>query len=144
MKIHFTHFGIHEIDTESILTFPQGISGFENLTRYKLFHEDKAQPIVYWMQAIDDPDIAFSVVDPAVFGLYYEFDLTDEETALLQAESDDDITVMLIVYRQHADAAATDNVRANINGPVILNARTRLGFQKVLVQLKANITLKSE
>jgi flagellar assembly factor FliW len=96
------------------------------------------------MQAIDDPDIAFSVVDPAVFGLYYEFDLTDEETALLQAESDDDITVMLIVYRQHADAATTDNVRANINGPVILNARTRLGFQKVLVQLKANITLKSE
>jgi flagellar assembly factor FliW len=143
MKIQFTHFGMHEIDPESILTFPLGIAGFENLTRYKLFHEEKEQPIVYWLQAIDDPDVAFSVVDPAQFGLYYDITLTDEETALLQVESENDIAVMLIAYKQNSDTAGSDNVRANINGPVIINARTRLGMQKVLVELKANITLKN-
>ena len=144
MKVQFTHFGIHEIDPDSILTFPQGISGFENLTRFKLFHEEKDQPLVYWLQAIDDPDIAFSVVDPSVFGLFYEFDLTDEEIALLQSEDPNDISVMLIMYKQSPDAAKSDNIRANINGPIIINVKTRRGFQKVLVQLQANITLKSE
>lgn len=144
MKVQFTHFGLHEIDPDSILTFPEGISGFENLTRYKLFHEEKDQPIVYWLQAIDDPDIAFSVVDPSLFGLFYEFDLTDEEIALIQAENPQDICVMLIMYKQSADTATSDNIRANINGPIIINGKTRRGFQKVLVQLQANITLKGE
>lgn len=142
MKIHSTRFGTHEIDPESILTFPQGIPGFESCTRYKLFHEDKEQPVVHWLQAIDDPNVAFSVVDPARFGLNYEITLTDEEVALLQAGSADDIAVMLIAYKPQPDAAAGANVSANINGPVILNTRARLGLQKVLVGLKADITLK--
>jgi flagellar assembly factor FliW len=83
------------------------------------------------------------VVDPAQFGLYYDITLTDEETALLKVESENDIAVMLIAYKQNSDTAGSDNVRANINGPVIINARTRLGMQKVLVELKANITLKN-
>jgi flagellar assembly factor FliW len=145
MKVQFTHFGLHEIDPDSILTFPQGISGFENLTRYKLFHEEKEQPIVYWLQAIDDTEVAFSVVDPSLFGLFYEFDLTDDEIALLKTEDPNDISVMLIMYKQSTDTAANaDNIRANINGPIILDTKTRRGFQKVLVQLQANITLKSE
>lgn len=142
MKIHSTRFGTHEIDPESILTFPRGMLGFENSTRYKLFHEDKEQPVVHWLQSLDNPDLAFSVVDPARFGLNYEISLTDEEVGLLQVESADDIAVMLIAYKPQLDEIAGTSVSANINGPVILNTRTRLGLQKVLVGLKADVTLK--
>lgn len=142
MKINSASFGTHEIDPDSILTFPQGIPGFESCTRYKLFHEDKAQPVVYWLQSIDDPGVAFSVVDPARFGLNYEITLTDEEAGLLQVENAGDVAVMLIAYKPQADSAAGANVSANINGPILLNARTRLGMQKVLVGLEADVTLK--
>jgi flagellar assembly factor FliW len=144
MIIHFAHFGIHEIDPENILTFPLGIAGFDNLTRYKLCHEDKEQPIVYWLQAVDDQNVAFSLVDPTLFGLHYEFNLTDNDVALLRVESVNDISVMLIAYKLISNTACEDSVRANINGPVIINSQTRLGLQKVLVERKANITLKSK
>jgi len=144
MKFHSTQFGTQEIDPESILTFPKGMPGFENCTRYKLFHEDKEQPVVHWLQSIDDPNVAFSVVDPAVFGLNYEFVLSDEEERLLKMESVDDIAVFLIAYKQQPDADSKANINANINGPIVLNIRTRIGMQKVLVGLQADITLKSK
>jgi flagellar assembly factor FliW len=144
MKFHSTQFGTQEIDPESILTFPKGMPGFENCTRYKLFHEDKEQPVVHWLQSIDDPNVAFSVVDPAVFGLNYEFVLSDEEERLLQMESVEDIAVFLIAYKQQPDAGSKANINANINGPIVLNTRTRIGMQKVLVGLQADITLKSK
>jgi|APIni6443716594_1056825.scaffolds.fasta_scaffold20450_1 flagellar assembly factor FliW len=144
MKFHSTQFGTQEIDPESILTFPNGMPGFENCTRYKLFHEDKEQPVVHWLQSIDDPNVAFSVVDPAVFGLNYEFVLSDEEEHLLKMESVDDIAVFLIAYKQQPDADSKANINANINGPIVLNTRTRIGMQKVLVGLQADITLKSK
>jgi flagellar assembly factor FliW len=141
MKINSTRFGTHEIDPESILTFPQGIPGFENCTRFKLFHEDKAQPVVHWLQSIDDPNVSFSVVDPAKFGLNYEITLSDEEVKQLSVENTGDIAVMLIAYKPQAGTAGA-NVSANINGPILLNTRMRLGMQKVLVGLEADVTLK--
>ena len=49
MKINSTVFGTQEINPEEVLTFPQGIPGFENSTRFKLFHEEKATPVVPWL-----------------------------------------------------------------------------------------------
>jgi flagellar assembly factor FliW len=145
MKFHSTQFGMQEVDPESILTFPNGMPGFEKSTRYKLFHDDQEQQVVvHWLQSIDEPDVAFALVDPAVFGLNYEFVLSDEEERLLQMESVDDIAVLLIAYKPQLDADAKANINANINGPIVLNTRTRLGMQKVLVGLEADVTLKSK
>jgi len=143
MKFHSAQFGTQDIDPESILTFPQGMPGFENITRYKLFHEDKERPVAFWLQSIDDPNVAFSVVDPAVFGLNYEFVLSDEEEALLKMESVEDIAVFLITYKQQTDADSEARINANINGPIVLNARTRIGMQKVMVGVQTDITLRS-
>jgi len=144
MKFHSTQFGLQEVDPESILTFPKGMPGFEGSTRYKLFHDDQEQQIVvHWLQSIDEPDVAFALVDPAVFGLNYEFVLSDEEEQLLKMESVDDIAVLLIAYKPQPDADSKANINANINGPVVLNTRSRIGMQKVLVGLEADITLKS-
>ena len=145
MKFHSTQFGMQEVDPESILTFPKGMPGFEGSTRYKLFHDDQDQQVVvHWLQSIDEPDVTFALVDPAVFGLNYEFSLTDEEEQLLKMESVDDIAVLLIAYKPQPDADSKANINANINGPIVLNTRARLGMQKVLVGLEADVTLKSK
>ncbi|MCL4470850.1 MAG: flagellar assembly protein FliW [Gammaproteobacteria bacterium] len=144
MKFHSTQFGTQEVDPESILTFPKGMPGFESSTRYKLFHADQDQPVVHWLQSIDEPDVAFALVDPATFSINYEFTLTDEEERLLQMEKVEDIAVLLIAYKPQPDASSSANISANINGPIVLNVRARTGMQKVLVGLEADITLKSK
>ena len=144
MKIQSSLFGIQEIDPESTLTFPRGIAGFENCTRFKLFHEDKApQPIVHYLQSLDDPDLALSLVDPATFGLNYELLLTDEETELLKLEGTEHVAVLLVAYKAAEGQVPGQNVAANINGPIILNTQSRIGLQKVLVGIQPELTLKN-
>lgn len=142
LKFDSTQFGTQEVDPDSILNFPKGMPGFETCTRYKLFHQEQDQPVVHWLQSLDDPDVAFALVDPAKFGINYEFVLSDEEIGLLQMDQVDDIAILLIAYRPQENPASRSNINANINGPVLINIRSRHGMQKVLMGLEADITLK--
>ncbi|MEW5943122.1 MAG: flagellar assembly protein FliW [Pseudomonadota bacterium] len=146
MKINAAGFGTQEINPETVLSFPRGLLGFENCTRFQLFHEEKDHPLVYWMQSLDEPEVAFSIVDPAEFGFNYELTLTDEEAALLQAENPADIGVLLLVYKplegQAAQTVQNGGIAANINGPIILNVRARRGLQKVLASPGRGVTAK--
>lgn len=144
LKFDSTQFGTQEIDPDSILHFPKGMPGFEKCTRYKLFHEEQDQPVVHWLQSLDDPDVAFALVDPATFGINYEFVLSDEEISLLQMGKVDELAILLIAYRPQENPTSKANINANINGPVILNIRSRRGMQKVLVGIEADVTLKGK
>lgn len=146
MKIDTTRFGQLEINPDAILTFPHGLPGFEGCTRYQLLHEDKAGPVVYYLQSLDDPAVAFSIVDPALFGFNYELTLSDDEAALLQAGSPSELAVVLMVYKPLGTEAEKTffqgGVSANINGPLVLNLDKKLGFQKILVGPQYDITLR--
>lgn len=140
MKTDSARFGELEVNPETTLTFPKGLSGFENCTRYQLLHEeDKEGPVVFYMQSLDDPAVTFSIVDPTQFGFNYELTLSDEDVALLQAESPNELAVVLIVYKPQADGSG---VAANINGPLVLNPGKKLGLQKVMLGPQCNITLR--
>ena len=88
--------------------------------------------------------MAFSVIDPARFGLNYEIALSDDEAALLQAENAGEMAVFLIAYKPQSGAEPGASINANLNGQIVLNIRTRIGIQKVRVGLEAGITLKNK
>ncbi len=146
MKINTTRFGELEVNQEAILTFPHGLPGFENCNRYQLLHEDKEGPVVFYLQSLDDPAVTFSIVDPALFGLNYEFTLSDEEVELLQAGNSNELAVVLMIYKplgaEGEAAALQGGVTANINGPLVLNLAKKQGLQKVLLGPKCDITLR--
>ena len=49
--------------------FPNGLVGFEQNKRFMLAHEDgTAQPSSYTLQSLDDPNLAFQIVDPVTLG----------------------------------------------------------------------------
>ncbi len=146
MKINTTGFGELEINPDTILIFPHGLTGFEGCKRFQLLHEDKSGPVVFYLQSLEDPAVAFSIVDPALYGLNYEFTLSDEDMALLQADSAAELAVLLMVYKPlgaaHEATGPRSDVSANINGPLVLNLDKKLGLQKVLVGPKCDITLR--
>lgn len=138
MKIDTAHFGPQEINDEDIITFPQGLAGFENNTRFKVFHE-AGKPTVHWMQAVDDENLCFSVMDPALLNLGYEFSLSDEQSQLIDLQEQDDLAVLVILSKgvQAQDDFSEDlpsdtSIRANISGPVVINVRSRRAVQVYL------------
>ncbi|MDP2830367.1 MAG: flagellar assembly protein FliW [Sulfuricellaceae bacterium] len=150
MKIESPLFGEVNTNPETVITFPKGLMGFENCTRYQFLHEAAAGEktggaMVHYLQSLDDPAVCFSVVDPVSFGLNYEFTLTDDEESVLQSGGADNpggLAVLLMVYKPRADEATAPGVSANINGPLVINAEKRLGLQKIIRSSHYDVTLR--
>jgi flagellar assembly factor FliW len=133
-----TRFGEIEIDPETVLTFPQGMPGFEDCTRYKLLHEEQPNPRVRWLQSLDDADLSFSLVQVEHLGLSYEVSLSDEECALIELEQAEDAVLLLLLSRPFEEGQA---ISANTQAPVVLNIKSRKALQKVGV--RADIVFRS-
>ncbi|WP_035055488.1 flagellar assembly protein FliW [Andreprevotia chitinilytica] len=138
MLVVHTRFGDIEIDPETILTFPKGLLGFESLTRYKLLHEDKPDPTVFWLQSLDDADVSFNVVQANSLGIEYQIELSDEETALIDLESPDDAVLLLTLARQDDSQKP---LAANTFAPLVLSTKSRKGLQKA--GLRADIVFRN-
>lgn len=141
MKVDTYLFGAVEVDPEKIITFPNGLVAFEDNKRFTLVHEeDKGAPASFTLQSLDDPLLAFQVVDATTLGFNYELVLTDAESALLESPTNDDVVVMQVLFKaEGGDSAITPNLRA----PLLINTRARVGLQKVMENFRPNITLSN-
>lgn len=144
MKIDIERLGLKNVtvDPQTLFTFPAGIAGFENCKSYKLFHEEKpaATPTVFWLQSIDDSEVMFPVVAPEALDIEYQIELSDDDCALIDLQSPEDVAVVLIVYR---DPAAGGKIAANTRSPVILNLKARKGMQKILQEVHPTLLYRA-
>lgn len=133
MKIDIERFGLKEVpvDPDTLFSFPNGLAGFEDCKRFKIFHEE-GKPTVFWLQSLDDTAVMFPIVAPELLNLEYQIELSDEDCALLGLENLEDAAVVVIVYR---DEAEDGKIAANTRSPLILNLKNRQGMQKILQEV---------
>jgi flagellar assembly factor FliW len=124
-----TRYGKQMVARSSLLNFPNGIPGFEALTEFKLFHEEDTDD-VHFLQSTRDAEIRFPVVTPAACRIDFRLELDDDDLALLEVEPGDDILVLVTLAKQ-PDANGA-GISANLMGPIVINAQSRIGMQKVL------------
>jgi flagellar assembly factor FliW len=129
-----------EIDANSTITLPKGMAGFENLTRFQLFHEE-GKPTVFWLQSAEDPDIQFSVVDPSLLNVAYELTLSDDDLALLKLDSPEDLSILVTLAK---DPDQAENLHANFMSPLLINTRERLGLQKAINRIESQVLIRAE
>lgn len=127
-----------KIDSEKVLTFPQGIPGFEKYTTYLVYHKEENDLNAYWLESTEKPEITFTIVDPGQYGLSYDLALTDEERDLIQAERAEELGVFMMLSKKEDGGVPSPVLNANISGPVIINLRTRLGLQKVIQRARVS------
>jgi flagellar assembly factor FliW len=142
MKVDTYLFGAVEVSPEKIISFPNGLVAFENNKRFTLVHEEgQGDPVSFTLQSLDDPTLAFQIVDPATLGFNYELVLSDAENALLQSPAPEDVAVMQVLFKKgDADGAS---ITPNLRAPLIINIRARVGLQKVMETFRPNITLSN-
>lgn len=128
MEFISTRFGPIEIDPAQVITFPQGLHGFEACTRYKLVHEDKDTPLVFFLQSLDDPDLSLTLMDPCLLDFRYEIGLTDEEAALMKIEQTQDVAILLTLAK--TEVGPTSALSAGMRSPILINVKSMIGLQK--------------
>jgi len=135
-----TRFGTLAVDSDNILTFPQGLPGLSGLDRFVLLH-DADNSSIFYLQSIEDPLVRLPLTSPHWFNVDYQITLSDEESALLDAENPEDIAVLVTLKD---DEAGPSGISANFNGPIIVNLNTRTGLQKTLHNTQSSMTILAQ
>ena len=127
MKINTSRFGEIEVDQQSVVDMPGGMLGFSEFTKFVLIQHNQGSPFL-WYQAVDEPNLAFVIVDPFTFFPDYEVLLSREDLDALQATELGDLAVFSVVVIP----ANPEDMTANLRGPVVINVERRIARQVVL------------
>jgi flagellar assembly factor FliW len=128
MKIMTTKFGELNVPEELIIRMTKPVLGFEQLRDYVIIETEDFAPFK-WYQSIDNPDIAFVIVNPLLFFPDYVIEVNPKEIEELRVSSVTDIITYAIVTIPRDYTKMT----ANLQGPLLINSQTNLAKQLVLV-----------
>ncbi|MBN2402071.1 MAG: flagellar assembly protein FliW [Spirochaetes bacterium] len=135
--IHTKPFGEMEVDKKQIIDFPDGILGFDFIKKFVILDSDENSPFK-WMQAYTEPDLAFIIIQPDFFMLDYELAISQSDFEAVEAEEDESLLVFAIVTIPANPADMT----ANLQGPIIINTKKRLGRQVISLSDKYSVKHK--
>ncbi len=128
MKLNTRHFGEIEINEEKIIYFDEGIPSFEYIKRFIIISNPNPQIPFQWLQAVDDPNIAFVIANPFLFNEKYEFDIPDKIKKQLNIQNPKEVEVYSI-------AVVPDdiqNMTINLQAPIIINTSNNKAKQIIL------------
>ncbi len=129
MEIQTTRFGRLDVDDERVMTFPRGLLGFPDRERFALIQAG-GENYFFWLQCVDDPNLAFVVTDPTLFFKDYHVPIKDETRQDLAIEDDALMQTFVICNK------VGDWLTGNLLGPIVVNSQLRLAQQVVLTEKK--------
>ena len=129
MEIVTSRFGTLNVDDERVITFSKGLLGFPDYTRYALIQTGE-ENYFFWLQSVDEPNLAFVVTDPAIFFKDYEVPVREETQSEIGLT--DPAAAQVFVICNKVD----DWLTGNLLGPIVINASNRLATQVVLTEKK--------
>ncbi|MDI9570841.1 MAG: flagellar assembly protein FliW [Pseudomonadota bacterium] len=127
MKIKTVRFGEIDIPEDKFILMKGSILGFERLSRFVLLMQEEGAPL-WWLQAVDDPDVAFVVVNPRLIKRDYDPLVYESDLEFLDVKDKDDMALLAIVTIRANPFRLTANLRA----PLLINAANRMANQIVL------------
>jgi len=128
MIISTLRFGELEVPGDKIITMEKPVLGFEQLKQYCIVERDDCEPFL-WFQSLEDPAIAFLIVNPVIFYPDYRIEVNPKEIEELLVNDVKTIETYVIV------TVPQDPQRMSINlqGPILINTESRLAKQLVMV-----------
>ncbi|MBE7445059.1 MAG: flagellar assembly protein FliW [Planctomycetia bacterium] len=122
-------FGNLRIAKENILTFENGMLGFEDLKQFVIIDIDECLPFE-WLVSVKDPSVAFPILNPMPFFTDYN-----------PAESIGDLLSLGIKDAKNVEVFCTvtlgnspTDVTINLKGPILINMKNKTGKQFVLTE----------
>jgi len=126
VKVATKAYGPIEINERQKIHFPSGLLGFESFKDYAILDAER-QPF-YWLQSLDVEQVAFVLINPFLFRPDYEMNIDNEEMLRIGINDPAKALIFSIVTIPADESPMT----ANLQGPLVINRESRVGFQAVL------------
>jgi flagellar assembly factor FliW len=127
IKIVTKPFGEIEIDEKQLVDFPEGILGFDFLKKYAIIDSDDDKSPFKWLQAFDEPSLAFVIIRPEDFISSFVLRVSQNDLDAVGLKDKKDALVFAIVTIPENPSHMT----ANLQGPIIINPEKCLGRQAI-------------
>ena len=129
MLVKTKHFGEIQLDEEKIITFDNGILGFEDYKRYTIIYDsEQERSDISWLQSLDDPYLALPVVSPFLVKEDYNPEIEDELLKPLGDINEYNVVVLISI----SVTSQIENITANLKAPFIINSDTKKGVQLIV------------
>jgi flagellar assembly factor FliW len=130
MRIETKFQEVIEIDETQILTFDQGLPGFEDEKQFVLLSIEGIE--LSMLQSLQTSELAFITTNPFQFFKQYNFELSNADLEFLELEDEKDVHVQVII----TVADPYEKSTANLQAPVIINAKNNKCKQIILSDSK--------
>lgn len=131
MKASTRIFGEIEIEDDKIIRFENGIIGFPEMKNFTLIYneEKKGKAGISWLQSMDEPEVAFSVIDPLLVYPEYNPTVEDEMFAALGETTGENLFVLVTV----TVPSDIEQIAVNLKAPIVINTDT-LKARQIIVE----------
>lgn len=129
MLIKTQYFGDLSIQENQLITFEEGLPGFENHKKFVILNNyDTEDPVPFmWLQSAVDPNMTLVLAIPFFLRTDYEVELSDEVVEKLAIKDSNEVAVYSVVKISDT----IDNMTYNLVSPIIINGTNRKGMQVV-------------
>lgn len=130
MRLNTRLFGEIEVAEDKIITFPNGIIGFPDMTRFTLIYDEEqgTGAGIRWLQSLDEPAFAMPVMDPLMVKADYNPDVEDELLSNIGRITGDNLLALVTV----TVPADLTKMSVNLQGPIIINVDERKACQVIV------------
>jgi flagellar assembly factor FliW len=134
VKVKTTRFGELEVNPNDIVTFSEGLLGFENLKKYFVVDPGDST-LILWLQSTEDEKVAFPIIEPKIFKPDYIAKLLPADLNGLELENLQSAKLYSIL----TIPANVTEMSANLKAPVVINSLRKVGKQIVLQDSKLSV-----
>ena len=134
MIVKTGRFGQLTVEDQEIITIPAGVLGFPEFKKFCLV-DPGDDTLIIWLQSVENPDVAFALLEPKILKPEYTARLSAAELRELKLENVNQSAVFSILTIGEDVAQMT----ANIKAPLVINLKEKIARQVVLQENEYSI-----
>jgi len=129
LDIESRQFGKITIDDAKIIKMNKGLPGFRGMNRFILLEHEDLHPFFSY-QSVDEPTLAFVLMDPFSICPDYDFDM--EKTFGEMEWTREDLDKIFIYVIVNVSGETQKDMTANLIGPLLLHSEKNEAVQIIL------------
>lgn len=128
METNTKYFGTMPYTEDEVITFENGIFGFEKNKRYLLIRFEPENAGLLCLQNLEDAELAFVVANPFVFLPDYAPQVSEADLKKIGSPAPEQIAFYTTCVLAEDIASSTTNLRC----PLVINGETKQAMQIIL------------
>lgn len=134
MKVVTQQFGELDVSEEQVISFPNGIIGFEELHRFVIIDDEDFEPF-RWFISLDKKEFGFPVIDPFLLTDDYLDEFPPSLTKRIKADK-----AIYDIFCVVTLKGENEKVTINLKGPLIIDYDQKEGKQVILTSDELSVS----